>query len=150
MVRRETTSEGLLLTWDRGECLIARLAPGVVFERLKGHLAAEAAIHIYTEGERLFDQALKNVVFLEWSEMTGYDSDARYNLSTWVKETSDSYLAIHVLFRSKIVAMGVSVGNLVLGGLIQATSSRSLFEQRLALHIPQQHPTGTGATHAKP
>ncbi|APR79110.1 Hypothetical protein A7982_04457 [Minicystis rosea] len=115
----------------RGTAIFSEPAPGVLLVRIVGHVtldAANAAIALRRKALRttpilhLFDDA--------W-EAIGYDSDVRLRLTTWAKENSDRIGSHHLLIRSKILAMGVSVANMALKNRITAHTAEESFAAAL-------------------
>jgi len=91
-----------------------RFAP-VIVRRFDAILAQDGAVLM------LYDM---------WS-MPTYDSQLRVELTDWCRKHLKSIPALHVAQRSKLVAMGVAVANVALGGLITTHSSRASFDAAL-------------------
>ena len=70
-------------------------------------------------------------LFADVEEMTNYDSRLRTELTAGFLPDRARFAAFHVLLRSKLVAMGVSVANLTLGGIAKTTTERRQFKQLL-------------------
>jgi hypothetical protein len=66
--------------------------------------------------------------FFDTAEMSGYTTRLRTGMTDAVKKHA---LAVHVLVRSKIVAMGVSIANLALGGTVKSYSDLKSFDTQL-------------------
>jgi|HubBroStandDraft_6_1064221.scaffolds.fasta_scaffold262090_2 hypothetical protein len=69
-----------------------------------------------------------SVLFDYW-DMTGYDTEFRVKTSAWAAKHQSLVDSGYMVTRSKLVAMGVSVVNLVIGGKIKAVSNRAEFDQ---------------------
>ncbi len=69
--------------------------------------------------------------FHDWWEVDGYDNQARYTLTSWSLKHRKQIESADILTRSKIVKMGVSVGNIALGGLAKLHDSPASFRQAL-------------------
>ena len=111
----------------RGTVVFSEPAPGVLVVRIVGHVtieAANAAISLRRKALRatpaihLFDHA--------W-DATGYDSEVRLTLTAWAKENADRIESHHLLLRSKILAMGVSVANIALRNRLTVHTSEESF-----------------------
>lgn len=104
----------------------------VVLQRVEGYadlsVAEAIARHLGAHLERGFSLA----IFDDFEQLTGYDSDARLSLTAWTKQNAARIRTIDILVRSKLVAMGVSVANLALGGNIRSHSVRARFEAALS------------------
>jgi hypothetical protein len=82
-----------------------------------------------------FDEALRGKhpvqIFFEMSGMPNYDSALRTRLTTHFGTHRARVASLHVFTRSKLVAMGVSVANLALGGIITSHDSLVAFQSAL-------------------
>ncbi len=116
----------------RGRLEIWQAAPGVVVQRVIGHATKEVAAAIAAYNGRLIARGQRPLIFNDWEALVGYDSDARIALTAWTVANKQNLRGIHVLLKSKIVAMGISVSNLATGGIITAYTSRPEFERALA------------------
>jgi hypothetical protein len=80
---------------------------------------------------RTFDDLAKRSqklrLFFDLETMASYDSELRTQLTARFYEDRLRITAFHVLVGSKLTAMGVSVANLALGGIITSHSSRVPF-----------------------
>ena len=127
-----TASAPGLLTAPSGSVDCTEPAPGVLVVVARGHLAASLIPRVLAWR----DQAVLRVgavdIFDDGAELESYDSEARVLLTGWGKKNRDHVREHHILLRSRIVAMGVSVANLALGGHIQAHTSRPAYDAALA------------------
>jgi hypothetical protein len=81
---------------------------------------------------KLFDTVLGftgriGVMFDCW-DMTGYDSEFRVQTSAWGSKHQSVLEESFMVTRSKLVAMGISVANLAVGGKIKCFSKRVDFD----------------------
>jgi hypothetical protein len=116
---------------DRGEIWVWRLAPSIYASRVQGHLERDMAQAIIDLASPQYAAGAVSG-FHDWFGMTGYDSRSRVDLTGWIMEhRSQTRLCIGV--KSRLVAMGVSVANLALGGnLITSFSEIAPLEAVLA------------------
>jgi hypothetical protein len=70
------------------------------------------------------------IVFHDWLRMTGYAPGCRKRLTAWSLANLSCYASVHMALESKIVAMGVSVANLALGGIITTHSDLASLEAK--------------------
>lgn len=105
----------------RGEGTAFSLAPTVVVFRVTGHMepAVSELIISYVDERIRRARGRKVHLFQDWLAMEGYDSSCRQQLTTWTAKNLGSFGSLHIAQRSKIVAMGVQVANLALGGVIK-------------------------------
>ncbi|MEO0325147.1 MAG: hypothetical protein AAF447_19465 [Myxococcota bacterium] len=90
-------------------------APGVLHFQASGRLSLEVARRIleFTEGRRTPGLA----AFHDWWGVESYDTKARYLLTKWVVTNRQAIREAHVLSRSRLVRMGVSVANISVAGI---------------------------------
>jgi hypothetical protein len=98
---------------------------------MEGHGDARFAPVITEQMEALATPARKLAVFFDVWGMRTYDAAFRAALTSWVADHRDAIAEFHVGLDSKIVAMGVAVANLALGGLVQAHTDRAVFSELL-------------------
>jgi len=115
-----------LIRWSRGELRI-RVHDDVVFEHVTGYFEKEIVAKYTAPIDRLIASGVRPTLFIDASEMTGYDSDTRLKLTDWTFWIRDKISGCHILVRSKIVSMGVSIANLALGGLLKVSTDRGEF-----------------------
>jgi len=103
------------------------VAPGVTLDRVVGVIDDELARTIAAAHDEAFDLGIRPHTFHDWSEVIGYSPFARKYLTDWLGASSPRLRSVHILFSSKLLAMGISVANLVLGGFIKAYGDRERF-----------------------
>ena len=120
-----TTPRGALRAWV--------LAPNVFVTQGEGHMTDEHCKFIEAYGEeRIRRYSGKLFVFHDWRELTGYDSMTRVRLTAWSVAHRQSYQEVHLAVRSRIIAMGVQVANVAVGGIMRAHSGVATLEVELA------------------
>lgn len=133
MDARADLSPALELVTDRGRLSIREVAPGVVLTVFAGHGGIEVAEALIEYFERMIERHGSIVIFDDWDEAKGYDSEVRLLLTEWTKRHFDSLRATTVLVHSKILAMGLSVANLALRKPVTVLHDRKAFERALML-----------------
>ena len=73
--------------------------------------------------------------FHDWQKVSAYSSQARTQYTEDSKPIMPFVELIDVLFGSRLVAMAVSVSNIVLNGKLHPLSDRATFEERRASEI---------------
>ena len=120
-----STTTGALRAWV--------LAPNVFVTQGQGHMTDEHCDFITGYGEsRIRDYAGKLYVFHDWMELTGYDSRTRMRLTAWSVAHRHAYQEVHLAVRSRIIAMGVQVANVAVGGIMRAHAGTAALEVELA------------------
>ena len=120
-----TTQTGALRAWV--------LTPNVFVTQGEGHMTDEHCSFIVGYGEeRIRQHDGKLYVFHDWLEMTGYDSRTRMRLTAWSVAHRQAYQEVHLAVRSRIIAMGVQVANVAVGGIMRAHTGIAALEVELA------------------
>jgi len=123
-------SRAQVLVTDAGRIAVWQIAPGLYASAVHGRLTMPMAELIIAVGEREYRGGGVVHGFHEWLEMTSYDSPCRPELTRWVMSHREQS-RLSIALRSKLVAMGVSVANLVLGNLIKVHDSAEALEADL-------------------
>jgi hypothetical protein len=110
-------------------------APTVVLTKVIGH-ASTPIVNEYLEHLGPECARGKVEVFHDWYDVTGYDTEARKALTEWNLAHQSSVVQVHMLVKSKVVAMGVSVASVVAGRDFAVYSDRARFDNVLALRYP--------------
>jgi hypothetical protein len=117
-------------TSSRGEAVTALPKADVMVLKVTGHLDRPMGLHVLDFASRAALSTKKLHIFCDWAEMTGYESDVRSAFTQWAA-THRSKVTFHLLVGSKLVAMGVSVANLALGGILVGYTNRASFDAAL-------------------
>ena len=120
---------------ERGWLAYWQLAPNAYATWAHGQLKPEMSNMLMKHAERLY--AGDHIVygFHDWLEMTHYDSACRIDLTKWVL-SHRTQSVLHIAVRSPVIAMGVSVANIVLGSLIHIHRSANALEEAYAEAFP--------------
>ena len=132
---RETLPDGVRISDGRGIITLRNPARHVELLRCEGYARAEHIDFVIESRERILRECGKLAIFDDLEDLRGYDSDVRTRLTAWSRANRPKIVAFHILLRSKIVAMGVSLANMAIGGAIVAHTNRTAFEQALAVQI---------------
>jgi hypothetical protein len=84
------------------------------------------------EMDVLAKQAPTFHLFNDNDEMDGYDSAFRTTMTEWAQKHKERLQCTHVLVRSRLVAMGVTVAQLVLRENLKMYADRKSFEAAFA------------------
>jgi len=104
--------------------------PTLLVVRLVGHGESQFARPILEAFDKL-ERGSPAHLFFDAEELDDYESSLRVELTAALFPERERLASLHVLVRSKLVAMGVSVANLTLGGIVNSTSDRKRFKARL-------------------
>ena len=94
---------------------LAAPAPHILASRVVGMGSVEMVQHIIAFGNSLIEKVGSIQIFHDFSEVSGYRAEARRVLVDWGVQNPDAIECTHVLFRSKVVAMGVGMATRLLG-----------------------------------
>jgi hypothetical protein len=115
----------------QGEVEIFRFGSVAAYLRMKGLAEQPAAPLIKRTLETLFAASISLHTFWDLRDLTNYHSDVRVYSTSAALAHKKKLASLHTLSTSKIVAMGVSVANLALGGIIINHKSAESFERAL-------------------
>ena len=127
---RSLPNGGRGLDTDRGGVGVWARSP-ILLIQLRGYGAGAFADLILAGFDEIVGGKLPVQIFFEMSGMENYESPLRTRLTTHFVQHRARIASLHVFTRSKLVAMGFSVANLALGGLI--TNHDSLISLQGAL-----------------
>lgn len=114
-------------TW---ELSLYNPAPGVLYTRVMGHADLECVHHLMRAFDRVASLTPDRVeAFHDWERISGYDAEVRPVYTRWSQGHPERIGALHILVRSRIVAMGITVANVALGGVMTAHNDRAEFEK---------------------
>jgi hypothetical protein len=102
---------------------------GVVRVIMVGHGHSEFAGIINRRLETNSRPANRFITMGDFWDLETYDSGFRVEQAAWIKKHETKWDGSHVLVRSKLVAMGITVANLALGGKIKVYAQRSEFDR---------------------
>ena len=111
----------------KGESTVWAPKPDILVWKVTGHLDKVMGERFLVVLNRVTAATRYLYAFLDWAEMTGYDSQVRSTYTQWMA-TNRNRIKAHVLVGSKIVSMGVSVANLALGGSVVGYTNRAMFD----------------------
>lgn len=130
----QETSRGRLSLWtlDHGFLVFQVVAHGdrafvsPIIAGLRRSLRHGAAVQIFVDVER----------------MTSYDTELRTEVTAAMAPERKHIGCLHILVRSKIVAMGVSVANLTLGGIMTIHGEPGPFQHALQTGLAKGRVSG--------
>ncbi len=108
----------------------------------EGHLDDRFAPHIAEASNNALGCGLPLHLFVDAFDLVGYSPAVRKGPTDWLLAHRSRVAVQHMLVRSKITKMGLSVASLALGGLIRGHASRVSF--RLALEQTIQELESSG------
>lgn len=129
MLRSIETSDATERAWksDRGSLRIRRPVPEVLVFVEEGHLDTAAASLIAEASNNALKCPRPLHLFVDAYDLMSYTPDVRKGPTDWLMANRSRLAVQHMLVRSKITKMGLSVASLALGGLIKGHASRASF-----------------------
>lgn len=107
---------------------LAAPAPNILASRVVGMGSVEMVQNVIEFGDALIAATGSIHIFHDFSEVSGYRAEARRVLVDWGVQNPDAIECTHVLFRSKIVAMGVGMATRLLGEQLTGYSKYAEFD----------------------
>lgn len=107
---------------------LAAPAPNILASRVVGMGSVEMVQNVIEFGDALIAATGSIQIFHDFSEVSGYRAEARRVLVDWGVQNPDAIECTHVLFRSKIVAMGVGMATRLLGEQLTGYSKYAEFD----------------------
>ena len=144
MGSREPVSGGFRWSSPYGALTVTRPLPHIELIRAEGYAEAAVVAPILEHRDRIIRECGSIALFDDLELMTGYASAGRVGLTEWSRLNKAHISAFHILTRSKITAMGVTVANVALGGHIRAHSRRESFEHALDAELNRQERWAVG------
>lgn len=114
----------------QGTVEVWRPASGIVVTRVAGLLTEGGAASIETAVRRQVALDGRHLGFHDWADMEDYEAGARTRLTTLGVATLRTLEGAHFLLRSRVVAFGVEIANVIVKKLT-VHPNRSAFERAL-------------------
>jgi hypothetical protein len=130
---------GLRRETARGRLALWVAEPGFLIFQLVAHGDKSFVEPIVMGFQRSLDHLRPVQMFVDAELMTSYDSELRTEVTAALLEQRSSIESLHIVVRSKIVAMGVSVANLALGGLMTIYKEPDRFLEALRAHTARSN-----------
>jgi hypothetical protein len=121
-----------------GEVEILRFHYEVAYVRMVGLAEHPAGPVIERALDSVFASAQMVHTFWDVRDLLSYHSEVRVLCTNVLLANRKKLAAVHTLSRSKIVAMGVSVANLALGGIIENHKTIASFELAVRQVLPNE------------
>ena len=128
----------MLLEWgdENDGVTVWRCGRALLHTRARGRLGVDVVEAFLAQLDAMVSEGVRGVVvFHDFEALLGYDSAARQRLTEWRRSApAGTTRALHLLVRSKLVAMGASTASLALrlvGVELQSYTDRGSFERAL-------------------
>lgn len=126
---------------QRGSVAVWVPCPNLLVVAIRGFGEADFTTPIVKSFEGL-SKKMRLHLFMDLEHMTNYESALRTVLTHTFLPERERFGVFQVLASSRLVAMGVSVASLALGGIIQTTGERDVFKQALDACLFENHVVG--------
>lgn len=134
MIREVEGTRAAVSAWrsERGFLEVRRPSATVVVLIEEGYLESDFADPIANALDAALEQRGKLHIFVDAYDLDGYEPRVRTAATEWLKAHRARVEMQHMLVRSTIARMGLSVASLELGGVLQGHSTRATFDAELA------------------
>ena len=131
-VERYEIEDGFGLRLRYGSAEVRRETHGVVRVRYDGGITSEVcdAVAAFVDAE--IARAGKLAFFIDAEQMKSYDSGFRKRWTQWLSERRSSLTCVRLLVTSRVVQMGITIVNPLVGNNLEAHTDRQSFERALA------------------
>lgn len=120
------------VTAARARLRLERPVRGVVLTRVEGFASVDVGRRIIGFVDAAIADGEIPTVFHDWELAGGYEPALRPIFTDWYRTVKSKTAGVHVLTRSKLVSMGVSLVAMATGSDIAAYRDRASFEKALA------------------
>ena len=120
---------------ERGELRIWLAAPTVMVFKYRGHADATYVDFLEKVVDDVFGCQDGLHFFVDCEEQTGFDAPFRRRIAEWAKRLEPRTLTYCLLVRSRVVAVGIAVVSLIVGGHTTVVSDRGRFTSYLELSV---------------
>jgi hypothetical protein len=114
-------------TWADGEMRLWTATPRVLLVTMMG-MGSASVMPAFTAAAPRPPADGRHWLFFDVYLLENYESALRVQMTRWVDARRATLAELHVLHHSKLVAMGVAVANLALGGIINSHTRRATFQ----------------------
>jgi hypothetical protein len=115
-------------TQSQGSVGAQQLAPGVMLFKMSGYLDTSFVERFESEVAVMAAHGVELELFFDTESMTGDHPDFRRRMTEWHNLLKPRTRALHVLVRSKLVAMSIAFVNVLTGGMLKTYTNRVSFE----------------------
>lgn len=129
----------LLLRAGQDELLIWMPKPNVFCTVARNNLRHALAIRLIDWMDATLLESRPVHVFHDWTEMTRYDTESRVKLTHYAERRIRCFASTNILIRSRLLAMGITVANILLRNHIQVYSQRDRFEKLMKRTMSVPH-----------
>ena len=120
----------------RSEVLIWAPSPNVIRFKYYGFNEASCVGWIETTANKMIRAGRSPVeMFVDCWDQDGYEPGFRTGLTEWNKRIHGDIHAMALLIRSKVAAMGITVSNIALGGIMTPYTDQKKFEIEIAAAV---------------
>jgi hypothetical protein len=130
-MEREELPDGFRLRDRSGVLTLTRPRPSIDLIHGEGHASVPFVDAIIAQRDAVVASCGSISIFDDLELVRGYDSGVRARLTAWSRANRAVIKEFHILTGSRIVAMGVTVANIALGGQIVVHLRRVDFERAL-------------------
>jgi hypothetical protein len=134
----------------RGELRIWLAGPSVMVFKYRGHSDGSYVDFLERVVDDVFGERSDLHFLVDCEEQTGFDAHFRRRIVEWAKRLEPRTLTYCILVRSRVVALGITVANVLVGGKTKVISDRNTFLSQLELAVRRSSAATGGAVVRSP
>jgi hypothetical protein len=123
--------EAFVHTTESGELRMWLAAPTVMVFKYKGHSDASYVDFLEEVVDRVFGSRGGLHFLVDCEEQTGFDAGFRRRITEWAKRLEPRTETYCLFARSRLVAFGIALVGLLVGGNTQVCTTRDAFRSKL-------------------
>lgn len=131
MEDRTDSEDGFVFSDRHGRVELTRLGPRDILVRYRGGIGDEAVAPVQAELDAVIRKHGSLRLFVDAEEMASYTAEYRRRWTSWLMANRGALASVHILFRSRLVQMGINLVNPLIGGFLTSHSERTAFERAI-------------------
>jgi hypothetical protein len=108
----------------------------------QGYMTADVVPFVEQAVARVLATGARPDLFVDLGRLDGYDSDYRRSITRWGSKNLRYFGEYWFFVRSRLVAIGVAVSNITVGGRLKATTKRAEFDAAMSAAVHRQSQRG--------
>jgi hypothetical protein len=120
-----------VLETPRGRAEVDLRRPGLAEIRYAGLATGHFPRELQPRLDRWIAAGKRVSLFIDAVDLKSYDTEFRSLWAAWMRTNRAQIDSVHILFKSKLVEMGIAIVNPFVGGFIEPWSDRAGFEAAL-------------------
>lgn len=136
VVRSALADGSVCYQTDKFTEVVTWLAPDCVLATAIGYDDGACSRQVTDELERAIAKGHRLTGFVDMSRQSGQSMASRDVWTAWAKRNRPQLVCAHMLVKSRMMDMAISVFSMLIGGGIESYSSVALFEAAIRAKVP--------------